>query len=69
MRTLTEEDIRARAYKLWKAAGEHNTKMDAFWYQAEKELLGDRASENSAPNVARRRAIRRRRKTVPMVAH
>ena len=42
MRTLTEEDIRARAYKLWKAAGEHNTKMDAFWYQAEKELLGDK---------------------------
>ena len=50
MRTLTEEDIRTRAYKLWKAAGEHNTKMDAFWYQAEKELLADRASENSAPN-------------------
>jgi hypothetical protein len=68
MRTLTEEDIRTRAYKLWKAAGEHNTKMDAFWYQAEKELLGDRASENSAPNVARRRAIRRRRNIVPMVA-
>ena len=69
MRTLTEEDIRARAYKLWKAAGEHNTKMDAFWYQAEKELLADRASENSAPNVERRGAIRRRRNIVPMVAH
>jgi len=69
MRTLTEEDIRARAYKLWKAADEHNTKMDAFWYQAEKELLADRASENSAPNVARHRAIRRRRKIDPMVAH
>jgi Protein of unknown function (DUF2934) len=68
MRTLTEEDIRARAYKLWKATGEHNTKMDAFWYLAEKELLADRASANSAPNVARRRAIRRR-KIVPMVAH
>ena len=68
MRTLTEEDIRTRAYKLWKAAG-GSTKSDALWYQAEKELLGDRASENSAPNVARRRAIRRRRKTIPMVAH
>ena len=68
MRTLAEEDIRTRAYKLWKAAGEHNTKMDAFWYQAEKELLADRASENSAPNVARRRAIRRRRNIVPIVA-
>ena len=47
MRTLTEEDIRTRAYK---------------------ELLADRASENSAPNVARRGAIRRRRNIVPMVA-
>ena len=52
MRTLTEEDIRARAYKLWKAAGEHSTKMDEFWYQAEKELLADRASDNSAPSNA-----------------
>ena len=66
MRTLTEEDIGTRAYKLWKAAGEHNTKMDAFWYQAEKELLADRASENSAPNV--RGAIRRRRNILQMVA-
>src|ERR1700736_5312492 len=39
MRTLTEEDIRTRAYKLWKAAGE-STKCDAFWYQAEKETIG-----------------------------
>jgi len=69
MRTLTEQDIRARAYKLWRAAGEHNTKMEAFWYQAEKELLADRARENSAPNVVRRRAIRRRRNIVPMNAH
>jgi Protein of unknown function (DUF2934) len=68
MRTLTEEDIRARAYKLWRAAGEHNTKMEAFWYQAEKELLADRARE-TAPTVARRRAIRRRRDIVPMDVH
>ncbi|WP_084518575.1 DUF2934 domain-containing protein [Bradyrhizobium sp. th.b2] len=46
MRTLTEEDIRTRAYKLWKAAG-GSTKCDAFWYQAEKELLAERARENS----------------------
>ena len=69
MRTLTEEDIRQRAYRLWKAAGEHSTKMDAFWYQAEKELLAERASENSAPNVARRRAIRQRRNVVRMGVH
>ena len=30
--------------------GEYNTKMDAFWYQAEKELLADRASENGGAN-------------------
>jgi hypothetical protein len=69
MRTLTEEDIRARAYTLWKAAGKYNTKMDAFWYQAEKELLADRASENSAPNVARGRAIRQRRNAVTIGVH
>jgi hypothetical protein len=69
MRTLTEEDIRTRAYKLWKAAGEPNTKIDALWYQAEKELLADRASENSAPNVPHLRAIRRRRNVVPIGAH
>jgi hypothetical protein len=69
MRTLTEEDIRTRAYKLWKATGQPNTKMDALWYQAEKELLADRASENSAPDVARRRAIRRQRNIVPKGVH
>ena len=69
MRTLTEEDIRARAYKLWKAAGEHNAKIEAFLYQAEKELLADRASENSAPNVVRRRPVRRRRNIVSTGVH
>ena len=62
MRTLTEEDIRTRAYKLWKAAG-GSTKCDAFWYQAEKELLAERARENSglrASNVTRRTTRRRR---------
>jgi Protein of unknown function (DUF2934) len=69
MRTLTEEDIRTRAYKLWKATGQPNTKMDALWYQAEKELLADRANENSAPNVACRRAIRQRRNVVMIGVH
>jgi hypothetical protein len=50
MRTLTEEDIRTRAYKLWKSAGE-STKCDAFWYQAEKELLAERARGNSGPRA------------------
>ena len=62
MRTLTEADIRTRAYKLWKAAGEPNTKFDVFWYQAEKELLADREhSKPRARNTAPRRAVRRRR--------
>jgi len=69
MRTLTEEDIRTRAYKLWKATGEPNTKLDAFWYQAEKELLADMATEDSARSVARRRAIRQRRNSDPMGVH
>lgn len=69
MRTLTEEEIRARAYKLWLAAREHNIKMDALWYQAEKELLADRAEENSAPDVGRRQAIRRQRDMGPMGVH
>jgi hypothetical protein len=45
MRTLTEENIRTRAYKLWQAAGEPSVKLDAFWYQAEKELLKERAAQ------------------------
>ena len=69
MRTLTEEDIRTRAYKLWKATGEPNTKLDAFWYQAENELLADMATEDSARSVARRHAIRQRRHSDPMGVH
>ena len=67
MRTLTEEDIRTRAYKLWKAAGEPK-KLDAFWYQAEKELLAERARGKSASNVARR-VLRRRRNMIPEGVH
>jgi hypothetical protein len=70
MRTLTEEDIRTRAYKLWKAAGE-STKCDAFWYQAEKELLAERARGNSGPRASNvtRRTIRRRHDMVPTGVH
>ena len=35
----TEDEIRTRAFELWKDAGEPNGMMDTFWYQAEKELL------------------------------
>jgi hypothetical protein len=45
----TEEEIRIRAYLLWKAAGELDGKMDRFWYQAESELLQERASFGELP--------------------
>ena len=68
MRALTEEEIRQRAYQLWKVAERSKPyiKMDAFWYQAEKELLAERAAEESwsrTPNAAHRRVVRRRRGT------
>jgi Protein of unknown function (DUF2934) len=49
MINLTEELIRTRAYELWKAAGEPegNGKMDAFWYEAERQLLAERAEDGS----------------------
>ncbi|MET3967275.1 DUF2934 domain-containing protein [Bradyrhizobium sp. S3.9.1] len=31
----TEEEIRTKAYQLWKFAGEPACKMDRFWNQAE----------------------------------
>jgi hypothetical protein len=70
MRALTEEEIRKRAYALWKVAEQNKPyiKMDAFRYQAEKKLLAERAAEESlsrAPNVARRRTAHRH----PMGGH
>jgi hypothetical protein len=54
MRSLTEDDIRKRAYELWKAAEQNKPYVDmgALWYQAEKELLAERAAEERAANVA-----------------
>jgi hypothetical protein len=45
----TEEEIRIRAYLLWKAAGEPHCKMDRFWYQAENELLKERTDAGDLP--------------------
>ena len=39
MAALTEEDIRKRAYHLWKSAGEPNGNPDEFWYQAAKAIM------------------------------
>jgi Protein of unknown function (DUF2934) len=45
----TEEEIRIRAYLLWRTAGEPCGRMDRFWYQAETELLQERADSGEAP--------------------
>jgi hypothetical protein len=49
MAGLNEEDIRKRAYELWKAAGEPAGKMDTLWYEAEKELVAERSEQGEVP--------------------
>lgn len=49
MAGLSEEEIRKRAYELWKAAGEPNGKMDRLWYEAEKELVAERSEQGEVP--------------------
>ncbi len=45
----TEDEIRIRAYHLWKTAGEPDGTMDRFWYRAESELLQERARSGEVP--------------------
>ena len=49
MTDLSEEDIRSRAYHLWKQAGEPAGAMDTLWYKAEAELLAERAEQGELP--------------------
>jgi len=45
----TEDEIRTRAFQLWKDAAEPDGMTDTFWYQAEKELwrrLRDKPAED-----------------------
>ncbi|MCK1477718.1 hypothetical protein ACVWZZ_008361 [Bradyrhizobium sp. LM6.10] len=49
MASLSEEEIRNRAYHLWKEAGEPAGTMDTFWYEAEKELLAERREQGEVP--------------------
>ena len=49
MAGLSEEDIRNRAYHLWKQAGEPAEAMDTLWYKAEAELLAERAEQGDIP--------------------
>lgn len=46
----TEQEIRTRAYELWKAAGEPQGQMDVLWYKAEKELLARQAANGNSSN-------------------
>ncbi|WP_342736274.1 DUF2934 domain-containing protein [Bradyrhizobium sp. B117] len=39
MTAPTEEEIRGKAYKLWKEAGEPEGRSESFWHQAEDQLL------------------------------
>ncbi|MET3997836.1 MULTISPECIES: DUF2934 domain-containing protein [Bradyrhizobium] len=49
MPNLSQEDIRIRAYELWRAAGEPNGDMEAFWFEAEKQLLAERSQADELP--------------------
>lgn len=49
MAGMSEEEIRNRAYHLWREAGEPAGRMDIFWYEAEKELLAERSEQGELP--------------------
>jgi len=49
----TEEEIRTRAFQLWKDAGEPDAMMETFWYRAEKELLQQRAAHTMLQRTLR----------------
>lgn len=58
----TEQEIRTRAYELWKAAGEPHGQMDVLWYQAEKELLARKAGNGGTANGEERSEMNGHRK-------
>ncbi|MCK1480990.1 DUF2934 domain-containing protein [Bradyrhizobium sp. 197] len=40
----SEDNIRARAYKLWEAAGKPEGRLDEFWYEAERQLKAEQVN-------------------------
>ncbi len=38
MSKVYEDDVRARAYKLWAEAGKPEGRRDEFWHEAERQL-------------------------------
>jgi hypothetical protein len=46
----TEEEIRARAFKLWEAAGSPCDREQEFWFLAERELKTSTTDTTPAKN-------------------
>jgi hypothetical protein len=52
MRKPTEQDIAARAYRLWEEAGMPEGKDEEFWRAAEQQLLNeDRSNPTRKPDT------------------
>jgi hypothetical protein len=49
MRGPTEDEIRARAYCLWRSAREPAGNAEAFWYEAERQLLQEASDQGEVP--------------------
>nr|WP_298885130.1 DUF2934 domain-containing protein [uncultured Bradyrhizobium sp.] len=48
MKHLDDDDVRERAFLIWKEAGEPAGQMDEFWYEAERQLELERLQEIGA---------------------
>ena len=49
MANPTTEEIRQRAHQLWNDAGRPEGESDAFWYQAEEQLLREGSERGELP--------------------
>ena len=48
----TEQEIAARAYRLWEAAGMPKDKDEEFWHAAEQQLLNeDKSNPMQTPDT------------------
>jgi len=43
-----EQRIRERAYELWMQHGSQADRADEYWYQAEREILGQQSNESGS---------------------
>jgi hypothetical protein len=42
--SISDQEIRIRAYRLWDAAGRPNGRSEEFWEQAYQQLIAERQS-------------------------